>query len=124
VTVQRVDRSPPTPRKDITGLSLPSSGNRLVGVLAKVCSGHGGAIGAYDFSLETSDGDAKPKFSARNYRRSFKPVRNDCGSGWIVFEAPTDSRPETVKFAFDDTGQAGPQGGGDELSARFEWKVE
>jgi hypothetical protein len=124
VTVEKVDRRPPKPRRDITGLSVPSRGNRLVGVLVRVCSGHGGAIGAYDFSLETSDGTAKPKYGARNYRNSFDPVRDECGDGWIVFEAPSDSSPTKVKFSFDDTGRPGQQGGNDELYARFEWKVE
>ena len=123
VTVERVDRRTRSPRNDITGLSVPSSGYRLVGVLAKVCSGWGAAIGPYDFSVESSAGDGRPKYSARNYSRRFEPVRDDCGRGWIVFEVPRDSNPTKVRFSFDDTGRPGA-GGDDGVSARFEWKVE
>ena len=54
VTVQRVTTNVPVPANDITGLSAPSPGKSLAGVLAKVCSNHGGAIGSYDFGLDSS----------------------------------------------------------------------
>ena len=107
----------------MTGLSLPARGYRLVGVLARLCSGHGGAIGQYDFALESSAGDGRPKYTARNYSRPFGTVRDDCGRGWIVFEIPRGARPTKVRFAFDDTRAVKPSQGKD-LKARFEWEVE
>ena len=56
VSVDRVDTKVPVPASDVTGLSRPSPGSTLVGVLVHVCSDHGGAIGPYDFGLETSSG--------------------------------------------------------------------
>lgn len=122
VTVQRVDRRTPVPRKDITGLSLPASGYKLVGVLVRVCTGHGGVIGQFDFELDVSDGRARPKYTAKNYDRRFATLRDECGSGWIVYEIPRESRPTRVRFAFDDTGQV--RTGRKSLMARFEWEVE
>jgi hypothetical protein len=122
VTVLRVDRKTPVPEKDITGLSLPGDGMKLVGVLVKVCSGYGAAIGQFNFELESTAGDGRPKYTANNYRRSFETVRDECGSGWIVYEIPSESRPSKVRFAFDDSGPV--RTGGDNLEARFEWEVE
>lgn len=122
VTVVRVDRSPPVPRRDITGLSRPARGQRLVGVRVRACSDHGGALGQYDFSIETSDGDGRLKFPARNYRDAFDTIRNGCGEGWIVFEIPADSSPERVKFAFEDTGSVRQEH--ERVDAKFSWKVE
>jgi hypothetical protein len=122
VTVDRVDRSPPEPRRDITGLSKPAAGRRLVGVHVRVCSDHGGAIGAYDFKVESSAGDGRLKFPARNYRDDFETLRDGCGEGWVVFEIPADSRPERVRFEFEDTGSTRNEN--DRVDARFSWKVE
>jgi hypothetical protein len=122
VTVQRVDRRTPVPDRDITGLSLPGDGMKLVGVLVKVCSGYGAAIGQFNFELESTAGEGRPKYTANNYRRSFETVRDECGSGWIVYEIPRDSRPTKVRFAFDDSGPV--RTGGDNIEARFEWEIE
>lgn len=122
VTVQRVDRRPPVPRKDITGLSLPAEGHRLVGILVKVCTDHGSAIGNFSFALDASAGEARPKYVANNYRRRFTTVRNGCKSGWIAYEIPEESRPTKVRFSFSDTAQV--RTGDDNLEARFEWRVE
>lgn len=123
VTVQRVDTSVPVPANDVTGLSTPSPGARLVGVLARACSNHGGAIGSYDFGLDPDSGSATQKYVQHNYGQSFDVVRNGCGSGWIVFEIPKSSRPEKVTFGFQDTGSAQPGGGAQQVDARFSWSV-
>ena len=94
VTVARIDRETPVPRKDITGLSVPREGNRLVGVLVKVCSDHGSAIGPWHFALETREGDGRPKYTANNYRRSFESMREGCEDGWIVYEIPRAASPQ------------------------------
>jgi hypothetical protein len=122
VTVDRVDRSPPRPRKDITGLSLPAPGKRLVGVHARACSDHGGALGPYDFGIESSEGDGRLKYPAKNYRDAFESIRDDCGEGWIVFEIPADAKPRRVKFGFEDTGSTMNEE--DRVDAEFSWKVE
>ena len=121
-TVEEVDTSVAVPENDITGLSQPAPGSKLVGVKVNVCSDHGGAIGPYDFGIETSSGgEAKLKFPQRNYEKSFDSLRDDCGDGWVVFEIPDGDQPERVTFGFVDSGQAGPQGAGDEVDARFSW---
>jgi hypothetical protein len=122
VTVERIDRRTPVPRKDITGLSLPAEGYELVGVLVNVCSGYGAAIGQFDFELETTAGDGRPKYTAKNYDRSFDTIRDECGRGWIVYEIPRESRPTRVRFAFDESGTSRDQS--DNVRARFEWEVE
>jgi hypothetical protein len=122
VSVERVDTRVPVPADDVTGLSSPSSGSKLTGVLVRVCSDHGGAIGPYDFGIETSAGSGHLKFPAMNYAKPFESLRADCGGGWIVFEIPAGSRPEKVTFGFKDTGSAGPQGNS-EVDARFSWSV-
>ena len=122
VTVERIDRRTPTPRRDITGLSLPSRGYKLVGVLAYVCSGYGAAIGQQQFELESSAGPGRPKYTARNYRNGFETVRDECERGWMVWEIPADSSPTKVRFSFDETGNSRDQA--DNLEARFEWDVE
>ena len=121
VSVEKVDTRVPVPANDITGLSTPSPGSKLVGVLARVCSDHGGAIGAYDFGLESSEGDGRLKFPQMNYREDFEVPRGDCGGGWIVFEIPTGAAPEKVTFAFQDTGTA--RDGSNEVDADFSWSV-
>jgi hypothetical protein len=123
VTVRAVDRSPPLPKQDVTGLSLPAQGFRLVGVRVHVCSNHGGAIGAYSFGIETTGDRGRLKFPARNYARPFEVVRDGCGGGWVVFEVPADTRPARVTFGFEDTGSAQP-GSHNEVKARFAWNVE
>ena len=122
VTVERVDRRTPVPRRDITGLSLPNRGHRLVGVLAKVCSGYGAAIGQQQFTLETSAGEGRPKYTARNYGSRFETVRDECERGWMVWEIPSEARPTKVRFEFTETGSSRDQS--DNLDASFEWKVE
>jgi hypothetical protein len=122
VTVERVDRRTPVPRSDVTGLSLPSSGHRLVGVLVNVCNDYGAVAQQADFALDTSAGEGRPKYTARNYRDRFDPVRDDCERGWIVYEIPEESRPTKVRFAFDESGTN--RNTQDNLTARFEWKLE
>lgn len=119
MTVDRVDRSPPEPRNDITGLSKPAGGRRLVGVHARVCSDHGGAIGQSAFGIEPG---GRLKFPARNYRDDFETVRDGCGDGWLVFEIPGDAKPERVRFEFEDTGSTRNEN--DRVDAKFSWEVE
>jgi hypothetical protein len=123
VTVDEVDTQVPVPKSDITGLSQPSPGTELVGVRVRVCSDHPGALGPYDFGVETTSGDdAKLKFPASNYPEAFEALRADCGDGWVVFEIPDGTDPERVTFAFQDTGSAdSPQN--TEVDARFSWTV-
>jgi hypothetical protein len=122
VEVERVDTGVPVPADDITGLSRPSPGSKLVGVLVRICSDHGGAIGPYAFGLEASGGeDGSLKFPQRNYAKSFETIRSDCGGGWVVFEIPTGSSPEKVTFGFEDTGTA--REGQNDVDARFSWSV-
>ena len=122
VTVDAVDTSVPVPKADVTGLSLPSPGSSLVGVRTRVCNDHGGAIGGFDFGLETSDGeDGLPKHPQRNYPKSLETVRDGCGGGWVVFEVPRGSRPERISFAFEDTGTAMDQS--ENVDARFSWSI-
>lgn len=123
VTVERVDRSVPVPQNDVTGTSQPSPGTKLVGVLAKVCSNHGGAIGSYDFGLDPDSGSATQKYVENNYSNGFDTVRSGCGSGWLVFEIPRSSAPDRVTFGFEDTGSAEPGGGANQVDARFSWSV-
>src|SRR5262249_2407484 len=86
-TVLRVDDAVPVPRNDITGLSTPSPGSKLVGARVRVCSNHGGAIGPYDFGIETTNGkQGQLKFPQHNYADGLDIVRTGCGSGWVVFE--------------------------------------
>lgn len=121
VTVERIDRETRVPDSDITGLSVPGDGYRLVGMLVNVCSDHGSAIGPWHFKLETSAGEGRPKYTANNYRRSFDSLREGCKRGWIVYEIPRESSPTEASFAFDHSGRRSD--GRDNLSARFEWKV-
>jgi hypothetical protein len=121
-TVQHVDTDVPVPASDVTGLSQPSPGSKLVGTRVKVCSDHGGAIGPYDFGLETSSGeDAKLKYPERNYDDSFETVRDGCGEGWVVFEIPQASKPDKITFGFEDTGTS--QHPETQVNAKFSWTV-
>lgn len=121
VKVEKIDREVPVPKRDITGLSVPSAGHRLIGVRVNVCSGYRAAIGSFSFSLEASEGGAEPKHVARNYDSMFRSVRDDCERGWLVYEIPRGAKPEKVKFKFDETGNA--QDESDNVKARFEWDV-
>ncbi len=122
VTVADVDTSVPVDANDVTGLSQPSAGSKLVGTRVKVCSDHGGAIGAWDFGVVTTDGDqAKLKFPQRNYPQDFSSQRQGCGGGWIVFEIPSHSRPKEVTFGFEDTGSSYDYQ--DIVDAEFSWDV-
>ena len=121
-TLEKVDREVPVPESDVTGLSVPRAGSRLIGVRVRVCSDHGGAIGQYDFSMETDRGNARLKFPSMNYDEPFEPVRDDCGSGWVVFEVPKGSTPTKLRFGFEDTGTSRqPQ---TQVDARFSWKLD
>ena len=122
VAVKRLDRHVPVPASDLSGLSSPRSGHRLIGARVRVCSDHGGAIGTYDFGVETSAGDGRVKFPALNYDDRFESLREGCDAGWIVLEIPRESRLEKVTFRFEDTGSAQP-GSDDRVDARFSWSV-
>lgn len=120
-TVETVTTKVPVPASDVTGLSQPSPGFKLVGARVRVCSDHGGAIGAYDFGLDTTSGDARLKYPERNYGDSFETLRDDCGAGWVVFEIPESAQPERVTFGFEDTGSSQqPQ---TSVDAKFSWAV-
>lgn len=122
VTVDKVDDNFPVPDSDVTGLSSPTGGQKLVGVHARVCSNHGGAIGSFDFGLETTDAEAgKPKFPQQSYDDDFDVVRSRCGAGWIVFEIPESSKPGRVTFGFQDTGAQ--YHAENRVDARFSWSV-
>jgi hypothetical protein len=122
VTVKRLDRHVPVPSSDLSGLSSPRSGFRLIGARVRVCSDHGGAIGTYDFGVETSRGEGRVKFPALNYDERFESLRQGCGGGWLVLEVPRGSRLEKVTFRFEDTGSARPDSH-DQVDARFSWSV-
>jgi hypothetical protein len=120
-TVEQVDTKVPVPASDVTGLSQPAAGMKLVGARVRVCSNHGGAIGAYDFGLDASSGEARLKYPERNYDDSFETVRDGCGDGWVVFEIPEASEPERVTFGFEDTGTSTrPQ---TRVNADFSWAI-
>ncbi|HKP90055.1 MAG TPA: hypothetical protein VJT75_08790 [Thermoleophilaceae bacterium] len=122
VTVKRLDRHVPVPESDLSGLSSPRAGHRLVGARVRVCSDHGQAIGTYDFGVESSAGEARVKFPALNYDDRFESVRDGCEAGWLVLEIPRDSNVTTVTFRFEDTGSNQP-GDNSDVDARFSWKV-
>jgi hypothetical protein len=123
VTLQRVDEHPPVPRYDVTGLSRPTRGDRLLGARAKVCSSVGPAIGQYQFTAATSDGgELHPKYAASNYPDPFDVVRVGCTSGWIVFEAPAEIRFTEIRFRFDNEGGQ-VAGQPPEAHVRFSWKL-
>ncbi len=122
VTVQRVSTKVPVPTDDFTGLSSPAAGKALTGVLAKVCSDHGGAIGPYDFGLDSSGGSGDLKFPEHNLSPAFDTVRTGCGTGWVVFEIPKDADPTKVTFGFQDTGSA-QASDNNQVDAKFSWDV-
>jgi hypothetical protein len=125
VTVQRVDLHPPIPKDDVTGLSRPAPGERLVGVRVRVCSGIGPAIGSWDFGISVDGGGPSTVNNAQtNYVNGFDSLRLGCSRGWVVFQIPQASRPTAIRFAFDDTGDAAgaaPHRG--ETHARFSWTL-
>jgi hypothetical protein len=123
VTVKRLDRHVPVPESDVSGLSSPRAGHKLVGARVRVCSNHGAAIGTYDFGVETSAGEGRVKFPALNYGDRFESLRDGCDSGWIVLEIPRDSSLTEITFRFEDTGSNRPSDN-DQVDARFAWKVE
>ena len=85
-------------------------------------SDHGGAVGPYDFGLDTSSGDdAKLKYPEQNYDDSFETVRDGCGDGWVVFEIPESSQADKVTFGFEDTGTS--QHPETQVDAKFSWTV-
>jgi hypothetical protein len=59
----------------------------------------------------------------RNYAESFETVRDDCGGGWVVFQIPAASEPESITFGFEDTGTAAPGGSQQEVDAEFSWAL-
>jgi hypothetical protein len=123
VTLQRVDLHPPVPRYDVTGLSRPAKGERLLGARAKVCSSVGPAIGQWQFTATTSDGgQLHPKYAASNYPNSFDVVRIGCISGWIVFEAPVEITFTGIRFTFDNE-SSHLVGAPPEAHVRFSWRI-
>jgi hypothetical protein len=126
VTLERIDERPPVPSDDVSGLSTPAPGDRLLGARVKVCSKVGPAIGSYDFSMSLADGgQGQVKFPAQNYPDGFDVVRIGCARGWVVFEYPRPTRATEIHFKFDDTGNnAGNVGGSrSETHERFSWKL-
>jgi hypothetical protein len=125
VTLHRVDLHPPIPKHDMTGLSSPAPGDRLVGALVTVCSKHGAALGPYDFAIGLSGSNAgQVKFPSMNYSHGFDSVRTGCSTGWITFEFPSSSSPEEIRFAYDDTGSNAPEDQHPESHERFSWKLD
>ena len=122
VTVKRLDREVPVPDEDVSGLSSPRAGYRLVGARVRVCSDHGQAIGTYDFGVDTSAGEGRVKFPALNYDDRFESLRDGCKGGWLVLEIPRDARLTKITFRFEDTGSNQP-GDNSDVDARFSWKV-
>lgn len=122
VTVEKVDTAVPVPERDITGLSTPAPGFKLVGVRVQVCNDHGGATGQYDFGVKATGGESgRLKFPAMNYPDPFESRRGGCGRGWIVFEIPRAGELQSVRYGFDDTGSYRREQ--TRVSARFTWNV-
>ena len=115
------------PRDDLSGLSSPAPGDKLLGALVRVCSYVGPAIGTWDFSLALDGGGhAQVKFPSMNYARTFDDLRIGCVRGWIVFEYAVGGRPSERRFAFDDTGDSSSLSNGghrQETHERFSWKI-
>ena len=122
VTVRKLDPRVTVPESDLSGLSSPRPGHKLVGARVRVCSDHGAAIGTYDFGVETTAGEGRVKFPALNYDDRFESLRDGCESGWLVLEIPRESRVAKITFRFEDTGSAQP-GDNSDVDARFSWKV-
>ena len=125
MTVDRLDPRPPIPRHDVTGLSRPYPGNRLIAAHVHVCTNIGPAIGSWDFSVGfNGDGHSMVNNVETNYPQRFDSLDTGCSVGWIVFQVPLASRPSSINFKFDDTGSAaGPYGGRPEKHVRFSWVI-
>jgi hypothetical protein len=125
VTVDRFDPHPPIPAHDVTGLSRPAPGSRLVAAHVHVCSKMGPAIGSWNFSVAlTGGGQSSVNNAQTNYPDGFDSLRTGCSVGWIVFQVPQTSRPGSVNFAFDDTGNAGSAySERREKHVRFRWAI-
>ena len=123
VTVGRIDLHTPVPAGDLSGLSTPAPGNRLVGAFVRVCNNDGPAVGQDSFGIGLADGGhGSVKFPTTNYADSFSFVDSGCAGGWVVFEIPLASSPTQVHFAFDDSGNSAP-GGRPESHERFTWTI-
>lgn len=125
VTVQRVDLRPPIPAHDVTGLSSPRPGDRLIAARVRICSTVGPAIGTFDFAISLAGGgDGVVKFPQENYANGFDSLRTGCSAGWVVFEIPASSTPAKIRFNFDDTGSgSGSMSGRPETHERFSWAL-
>jgi hypothetical protein len=124
VTVERVDLHPPIPADDITGLSRPRPGDRLIAARVRVCNEYGFAVGNYDFGMSLNGGgDGLVKYAQTNYADGFDDVENGCARGWIVFELPLGRKPSKLHFAYDDSGSPKAGGNRQESHERFSWAV-
>jgi hypothetical protein len=125
VTVERVDRHPQIPSDDLSGLSTPQPGNRLLGARVRVCNKYGFAVGTFDFGLSLDGGgDGLIKFPQMNYPDGFGDVRKGCSTGWLVFELPISKRAARIRFAYDDTGSSSSNTSGrPESHERFSWSL-
>jgi hypothetical protein len=75
VTLQRVDLRTPVPSHDITGLSTPAPGDRLIGTRVRVCGNNGAAIGTFNFTISVSGGGAgRVKFPSMYYPGQLQAV--------------------------------------------------
>jgi hypothetical protein len=128
VTLERIDQHPPVPSDDVSGLSTPAPGDRLIGARLRVCSNRGQAIGTFNFSVDVAGGGSgSVKFPSMNYGNSFDVVRTGCARGWIVFELPRAGRASAISFRFDDTGNNSSvvaPGGRGEVHDHFSWRLE
>jgi hypothetical protein len=126
VTVERVDLHTLVPMHDITGLSTPAPGNRLVAARVRVCNNNGPAVGQDSFGIGLAGGGhGSVKFPTTNYADSFSFVDSGCAVGWVVFEIPLASTPTQVQFRFDDSGSGAPSAPGrPESHERFSWAIE
>jgi hypothetical protein len=103
--------------------SKPDAGRRYFGARLEVCKDSEQSINAFAFGLSLDgDGEADHVYPQRAYDESFDSLRDGCEEGWLVFNAPADSKPSAVKFKYEDTGQGGP-GGDDGEKLEFEWAV-
>jgi hypothetical protein len=124
VTIERVDLHPPIPTDDITGLSRPRPGDRLIAARVRVCNKYGFAVGTYDFRMSLiGGGDGLVNYAQTNYADGFHDVENGCAGGWIVFELPLARKPSKIHFAYDDSGSPKAEGNRQESHERFSWAV-
>lgn len=127
VKLERVDQHPPVPSGDVTGLSTPGPGDRLIGARFRVCSNAGQAIGSFNFSINLDGGGSgRVKFPSMNYADSLAVVRTGCARGWLVFEVPRASHASAIAFRFDDSGDNASfnaPGGHNEVHDQFSWRL-